>query len=71
MTISSNDLPLGTRVKLTFDGERSRYNGIYTVRDTGNMPKGVIDLFVGDFGEQVGQETIEFGRTQVQVQIQE
>jgi len=67
MTISSNDLPLGTKVYLTFDDEQ--YNGVYTVRDTGNMQEGVFDLYVGDFGEKVSQTAIDFGRRTVEVKV--
>jgi 3D (Asp-Asp-Asp) domain-containing protein len=69
MTISSNTFPLGTRLELAFGLDRSQYNGIYTVRDTGNMKPGVIDVFVGDYGERVSNETINFGRQIVKVQV--
>lgn len=69
MTIGSNDFPLGTKLELIFNEPHSQFNGIYTVRDTGNMKRGVIDVFVGDFGEQVSQEAINFDRQTVRVQI--
>jgi 3D (Asp-Asp-Asp) domain-containing protein len=69
MAISSNDLPMGTRVELTFNGERSQYNGIYIVRDTGNLMANVIDVYINDFGERTGRETIEFGKAEVEVKI--
>jgi 3D (Asp-Asp-Asp) domain-containing protein len=51
MTIAAdiNILPYGTRVYMSFDSEYARYNGTYTVRDTGGAIKGhKIDLFMGD-----------------------
>lgn len=69
MTIGSNDFPLGTELELIFDEPHSQFNGIYTVRDTGNMKSGVIDVFVGDFGEKVSQEAVAFGRQTVKVEI--
>lgn len=71
MTVATNDLPLGTRVELTFEGNRAKYNGIYTVRDTGGMRSNVIDVYVGDFGELIGSETGEFGRHWVEVRVVE
>jgi 3D (Asp-Asp-Asp) domain-containing protein len=69
MTIACNSLPQGARVRLTFEGSRARYSGIYTVRDTGAMGPGVIDLYLGDFGEEVGQETSDFGRVTIKAEI--
>ena len=69
MTIACNSLPMGTRVRLTFTGSRAKYSGIYTVRDTGGMGPGVIDLYLGDFGEEVGPETEAFGRPEVEVEV--
>ena len=71
MTVATNDLPLGTRVELTFEGNRAKYNGIYTVRDTGGMRSNVVDVYVGDFGELIGSETGEFGRHWVKVRVVE
>ena len=71
MTVATNDLPLGTRVELTFEGNRAKYNGIYTVRDTGAMRSNVVDVYVGDFGELIGSETGEFGRHWVKVRVVE
>jgi 3D (Asp-Asp-Asp) domain-containing protein len=71
MTVATNDLPLGTKVKLTFSGNRAKYNGIYTVRDTGAMRSNVVDVYVGDFGELIGSETGEFGRHWVKVVVVE
>ena len=69
MTVSSNDFPLGTRLELVFDEPYSQFNGIYTVRDTGNMKPGVLDVFVGDYGEEVSEEAVIFGRQTVRVEI--
>jgi 3D (Asp-Asp-Asp) domain-containing protein len=67
--VSSNDFPIGTRLKLLFPENHAQYNGIYTVEDTGNMEHGVLDIYMGDFGEKVGRETVDFGRVAVQVEI--
>jgi 3D (Asp-Asp-Asp) domain-containing protein len=69
MTIGSNDFPLGTELELVFDEPYSQFNGIYTVRDTGNMKPGVLDVFVGDYGEEVSEEAVIFGRQTVKVEI--
>ena len=69
MTVSSNDFPAGTELELTFDDCHSEYNGIYIVRDTGNMNAGVLDVFVGDYGEEVSKEAVRFGRQTVRVEI--
>jgi 3D (Asp-Asp-Asp) domain-containing protein len=43
-------LPFGTRIRLT--GLDARYNGVYTVRDTGSSIRGHrIDLFMRDCSE--------------------
>jgi 3D (Asp-Asp-Asp) domain-containing protein len=45
-------LPFGTRIRLT--GLDARYNGVYTVRDTGSSIRGHrIDLFMRDCSEAV------------------
>jgi 3D (Asp-Asp-Asp) domain-containing protein len=65
MTIAADKriLPLGTKVSIEFQGIAIKYNGIYTVRDTGGAIKGhKLDLFMGDgtyrecmdFGVQIG-----------------
>lgn len=68
-TVSSNKFPLGTKLKLEFPQSHSKWNGIYTVRDTGNFKDNVLDVYVGDFGEKVSQKAIEFGRVEVKVEI--
>ncbi|MDD3021829.1 MAG: 3D domain-containing protein [Alphaproteobacteria bacterium] len=69
MTVSSNDFPAGTRIRLTFNDYHSEYNGVYTVRDTGNMKRGVLDVYVGDYGEEASDEAVRFGRQSVRVEI--
>ncbi|MGI6453108.1 MAG: 3D domain-containing protein [Syntrophomonadaceae bacterium] len=64
-------IPLGTKVRLIFlDRRHQKYNGYYTVRDTGNAVKGrVVDVFVGDFlCDRASDEAVGFGRTRVRVQ---
>jgi 3D (Asp-Asp-Asp) domain-containing protein len=56
-------LPMGTRVQLT--GLQSRYNGVYTVGDTGAQIKGRrIDLYMPNCGEAIA-----FGRRSVRVAV--
>lgn len=56
-------LPFGTKVRLT--GLDARYNGVYTVRDTGSSIRGGrIDLFMRDCNEAV-----RFGRRAATVAI--
>jgi len=69
MTVSSNGFLAGTELELIFDDYHIRYNGIYTVRDTGNMNPGVLDVYVGDYGEEVSNEAVIFGRQSVKVEI--
>ncbi len=69
MVVSSNDFPLGTKLKITFPEEYEHFNGIYTVEDTGNMKPGVLDIFVGDFGEEVSLKAIKFGKRTVEVEV--
>jgi 3D (Asp-Asp-Asp) domain-containing protein len=68
-TIACNSLPIGARVRLIFEGSRAQYSGVYVVRDTGGMGAGVLDLFMGDFGEEVGAETEAFGRVTAKAEI--
>lgn len=61
-------IPLGSKVRLTFSGEYSHLNGIYTAYDTGGAIKGrKIDVFFGD--GNVKQAVRNFGRRQVKVEI--
>lgn len=64
-------LPLGTQVKLTFKGEYSKFNGIYTVRDTGGAVKGnVVDIYMGDFDMEDEHPSVPaFGRVDVKLEI--
>jgi 3D (Asp-Asp-Asp) domain-containing protein len=56
-------LPFGTRIRLT--GLDARYNGVYTVRDTGASIRGHrVDLFMRDCSEAV-----RFGRRDATVAI--
>jgi 3D (Asp-Asp-Asp) domain-containing protein len=56
-------LPFGTRIRLT--GLDTRYNGVYTVRDSGASIRGHrIDLFMADCNEAV-----RFGRRAATVAI--
>lgn len=56
-TVACNSLPLGTRIYIEGYGE-------YVVEDTGGMGGGVIDVFVGSYGE-----AINFGRRSADVYI--
>lgn len=75
MTISADPkvIPLGSKVKIEFLSEKYRdYEGIYMVRDVGGAIKqNRVDLYVGDFGEKVSQEAINFGRTEAVITVLE
>ena len=65
-------LPIDTKVKLTFvDKDFQKYNGIYTVKDTGSAVKGNrIDFFMGDFRqEKPAQQTLDFAKRKVYVEV--
>jgi 3D (Asp-Asp-Asp) domain-containing protein len=56
-------LPIGSRIRVA--GLETRYNGVYTVLDTGSNVQGrQIDLYIRDC-----QEAIRFGRRSAQVSI--
>lgn len=62
-------IPLGSKVRLTFkDSNYSKYNGVYTARDTGGAIKGKkIDVFLG---EGVSPKVVSnFGRTEAHAEI--
>jgi 3D (Asp-Asp-Asp) domain-containing protein len=69
--VSSNYFPLGTKLLLEFPQSHGKYTGVYYCRDTGNFAKNVLDVYVGDFGEHVSQEAINFGRVNVKVFVLE
>ena len=66
-TVSSNRFPMGTKLQLEFPESHKKYNGIYTVHDTGNFKDNILDVYLGDFGEKVYQDTVKFGRVDVKV----
>lgn len=68
-TVSSTKFPMGTKLQLKFPESHKKYNGIYTVRDNGDFGKNILDIYIGDFGEKVHQDTINFGRVNVKVLI--
>ena len=68
-TVSSNRFPMGTKLQLEFPESHKKYNGIYTVHDTGNFKDNILDVYLGDFGEKVHQDTIKFGKVDVNVCI--
>ena len=68
-TVSSNKFPMGTKLKLTFPKSHEKYNGIYTIRDTGNFGNNLLDVYLGDFGEKINQNTINFGRVDAKVLV--
>lgn len=70
-TVSSNRFPMGTKLQLQFSESHKKYNGIYTVRDTGKFKENVLDVYVGDFGERVNRNTMNFGRVDVKVLVVE
>ena len=68
-TVSSIKFPMGTKLRLEFPESHSEYSGIYIVRDTGNFNENILDIYVGDFGEKVHKDTIEFSRVDVKVWV--
>ena len=69
MTVAADTsiLPLRTKVTLTFKGWRKKYNGVYTVYDTGSAVKGKrIDIYMG---KRKYNECIKFGRVKVKVEV--
>ena len=69
MTVSSNRFTMGIKLYLKFPESHKKYNGIYTVHDTGNFKDNILDVYVGDFGEKINQDTIKFGKVDVKVCI--
>ena len=69
MTVSSVDFPLGTKLLIDFDSPYEHFDGVYMVEDTGCLLPGTLDLYLGDFGEQVSQDALNFGRRPVEVQV--
>jgi 3D (Asp-Asp-Asp) domain-containing protein len=68
-TVASNRFPMGTKLHLEFPESHKQYDGVYTVRDTGNFKENILDVYVGDFGENVHQDTINFGRVDIKVVV--
>lgn len=65
-------IPLGSKVEITFTNEKySKYNGIYTARDTGGAIKQrKIDFFLGDFHQNKTHQSVwDFGVTQAKLKI--
>lgn len=64
-------LPMGTTVALTFfEGEYTRYDGLYRVGDTGGGVRGRhIDLFLGDEGEEESSAVRRFGTTSARLSV--
>lgn len=61
-------IPLGSKVQIEFDGEMSKYSGIYYARDVGGAIKGnKIDLFMG--GAETANEVKRFGVRNAKVKI--
>jgi 3D (Asp-Asp-Asp) domain-containing protein len=69
MAVSSAEFPLGTKLLIEFPVPYEHFNGIYTVEDTGNLRSDTVDLYMGDFGERVGQETRDFGVRHINVKV--
>jgi len=70
-TVSSNRFAMGTKLLLEFPESYKKYDGIYTVHDTGNFGNNILDVYIGDFGERVSKEVNKFGRVNVKVWIVE
>lgn len=66
VAVDPREIPLGSEVLVLFDEEdwRSAYNGIYLAGDTGGGVKGkMIDLYLGDIGNEQMKEVRDFGTT--------
>ena len=70
IAVDPNIIPLGSKVKVTFDDPRwSHYNGIYYAADTGGAIVGhTIVIFVGHGNDS---EALQFGRRSCKVTILE
>lgn len=65
-------IPMGSKIRLTFNNNKySRFNGIYTVNNTGGAIKGnILDLFMGDFNSnKTAKQVWDFGRTSAKVEF--
>lgn len=65
-------IPLGNKVEITFTNEAySKYNGVYTARDTGGAIKqNKIDFFMGDFKQNKTHQSVwDFGVTKANLKI--
>ena len=73
ISVDTNLIPLGTKVKLTFiDQKYKKYDSSdYIASDTGNLIKGKhIDLFLADFNSQYPNKIVrEFGLTKCKLEI--
>lgn len=72
VAVDKSIYPLGTKLKLTFVGEKyQKYNGVYTARDTGGAIKGKkLDLFLGDFDQRRTHSSVwDFGKTTAYVEV--
>jgi 3D (Asp-Asp-Asp) domain-containing protein len=60
-------IKMGSKVRITFTGWRSKYNGVFTAVDSGSEIKGnKLDLFLG---EGSYSECIKFGRVKAKIEI--
>lgn len=70
IAVDPNKIPLGSKVLLVFNDNYSKYNGVYTALDTGSaIVENRVDLFFGDFGNNVSQEALQFGVAHADVYI--
>lgn len=70
IAVDPDHIPLGSKVLLVFSGSKAKYSGVYTAMDTGSAIKqNRIDIFFGDFENNVSQEALNFGVSEADVYI--
>lgn len=70
IAVDPRQIPLGSKVLLVFNGVRSKYTGVYTAVDTGGaITNNRIDVFFGDFKNNVSKEALQFGVTHAEVYV--
>lgn len=70
IAVDPNYIPLGSKVLLVFYGSKAKYSGVYTAMDTGSaIKKNRIDIFFGDYKDNVSQEALNFGVSDADVYL--
>lgn len=71
IAVDPKKIPLYSKVLIEFfDDNMKKYNGVYTAYDTGGAINGNrIDIFFGDFKNNVSKEALEFGVRKAKITI--